>query len=102
MPVGQRISSRLRLALLTSIPILIASILLVVLPPDGNERAEWAQFIGRFHHLTVHFPIALILVVPMLEVAGRNSLFSYLRLSVGFVFGLATISAAAAALLGWC
>jgi uncharacterized membrane protein len=74
----------------------------VFLPPDGNERAEWAQFIGRFHPLAVHFPIALILLVPILELAGRSSRFSYLRLSVGFVLGLAALSATFAAILGWC
>jgi hypothetical protein len=42
--------------------ILLLSVLFVLLPPDGQERAAWAQFIGRFHLLTVHFPIALILL----------------------------------------
>ena len=83
-------------------PIFIVFALVVFFPPDGNERAEWAQFIGRFHPLAVHFPIALILLVPILELAGRNNRFSYLRLSVGFVLGLATLSATVAAILGWC
>jgi uncharacterized membrane protein len=63
---------------------------------------EWAQFIGRFHPLTVHFPIALILLVPILELAGLNQRFSYLRLSADFVLGLATLGATVAASLGWC
>ncbi len=99
---GPRISGQLRLALFTLPFLLILFVLVVFLPPDGNERAEWAQFIGRFHPLAVHFPIALILLVPLLELAGKNNRFSYLRLSIGFVLGLATLSATFAAILGWC
>jgi uncharacterized membrane protein len=99
---GQRISGQFRFRLLALGPILTVAVLLALLPPDGNERAQWAQFIGRFHPLVVHFPIALILLVPILELAGLSSRFSYLRSSAGFVLGLATLSATAAALLGWC
>lgn len=97
-----RVSGQFRLGLLTLAPILIVAVLLALLPPDGNEHAEWAQFIGRFHPLVVHFPIALILLVPILELAALNSRFSYLRSSAGFVLGLATLSATVAAILGWC
>jgi uncharacterized membrane protein len=99
---GHRVSRQLRLGLLALAPILIVFILLVFFPPDGNERAKWAQFIGRLHPLVVHFPIALVLLVPVLELAGLNSRFSHLRLSVDFVLGLATVSAIVAAMLGWC
>src|ERR1700726_184254 len=102
----RRLSSRLlrefRFGLFLLLPILIVMALLVFLPPDGNERTEWVQFIGRFHPLAVHFPIALILLVPILDLAGLSSRFSYLRSSAGFVLGLATLSATAAAILGWC
>jgi len=99
---GHRISGQFRLGLLALVPILSVLVLLLLLPPDGNERAEWAQFIGRFHPLAVHFPIALILLVPILELAGLNYRFSYLRLSARFVLGLATLGATVAAILGWC
>jgi uncharacterized membrane protein len=99
---GYRVSRQLRLGLLALAPILIVLVLLVFFPPDGNERAKWAQFIGRFHPLAVHFPIALFLLVPILELAGLNSRLSYLRLSAGFVLGLATVCAIVAAMLGWC
>src|ERR1017187_5488590 len=39
-------------------------------PPDGIEHGTLAQFFGRFHPLLVHVPIALILLVPLLEIAG--------------------------------
>jgi uncharacterized membrane protein len=94
--------SRLRLPLLALAPILLLSALFALFPPDGVERAPWAQFAGRFHLLTVHFPIALILLVPVLELAGRNLRFSHLRASVDFLLVLAMLSSLAAATLGWC
>lgn len=99
-PVGGVL--RLRLALLMLAPILLVIALLIALPPDGVEHSEWLQFLGRVHVLAVHLPIALILLVPVLEIAGRSDRLSHLRLSAGFVLGLATLSAIAAALLGWC
>jgi uncharacterized membrane protein/mono/diheme cytochrome c family protein len=91
-----------RFALLALAPILLLFILAIALPPDGTERAQWAQFIGRFHPIAVHLPITLILLVPVLELAGRRPQFSYLRPSADFVLGLAIISAILAASLGWC
>jgi uncharacterized membrane protein len=97
-----RIPVRYRPLAITLLPILLIFLLIVFLPPAGKEGAEWVQFIGRFHPLTVHFPIAMILLVPVLEIVGRHETFSYLRLSSGFVLGLATMSAIFAAFLGWC
>ena len=56
--------NRLPLGLVMLAPVLVVTTLVAFLPPDGNERAEWLQFIGRFHPLLVHFPIALFLLVP--------------------------------------
>src|SRR5215467_5879275 len=91
-----------RLGLVLLACMLVVTLLVAFLPPDGNERADWVQFIGRFHPLTVHFPIALFLLVPILEIVGRKTRFAYLRLSVNFVLGLATLGATFAAILGWC
>jgi uncharacterized membrane protein len=96
------ILQRYRLAFITFSPFFLLLALIVFLPPDGKTRAEWMQFIGRFHPLTVHFPIALILLVPVLEVAGLSERFSYLRLSTQFVLGFATLTAYFAVFLGWC
>ena len=93
---------RLRLGLLALAPLLLLSVLFAFLPPDGLEGSSSAQFIGRFHPLTVHFPIALILIVPLLEWAGRNRRFPYLRSSVDFLLALAMLSSLVAATLGWC
>jgi len=94
--------NRFRLALVMVAPIVVVTTLATFLPPDGNERAEWVQFIGRFHPLFVHFPIALFLLVPILEIVGRSARLAYLRLSVNFVLVLATLGATWAAILGWC
>src|SRR5580692_1127996 len=93
---------RLRLGLLALALILLLTALVAFLPPDGLEGAPWIQFIGRFHLLTVHFPIALILIVPVLEWAGRNPRFTHLRSSVDFLWPLAMLGSLAAAILGWC
>ena len=99
---GSRILREFRFGLLMLLPILIVMMLLVFFPPDGKDREEWMQFIGRFHPLVVHFPIALVLLVPILELVGRSARLSYLRLSTSFLLGLAALSATAAAVLGWC
>ena len=70
-------------------------------PPDGAERAELGQFIGRFHPLLVHGPIALILLAPILEIAGAFPRTRHLRAAVGFVLGLAAAASIAAAIDGW-
>ena len=80
------------------LPILI---LLVYAPPDGQQRAELAQFFGRFHPLAIHIPIALFLLVPLLECAALVQERWHLRESAGFVLGLATVAAIASAWLGW-
>src|SRR6516165_2499522 len=87
---------RFRLEFLMLVPTLVVATLVAFLPPDGNERANWVQFIGRFHPLLVHFPIALFLLVPILEIVGRSARFDYLRLSVNFVLGLAMLGATTA------
>ncbi len=71
------------------------------LPPDGRDHAPLAQFFGRFHPSVVHFPIALLLLVALVEVAGATRRWRAVRGSAGFVLSLATVAAFAAAILGW-
>ena len=101
-PNREGILSRFRLEFAMLVPTLVVATLVASLPPDGNERANWVQFIGRFHPLVIHFPIALFLLVPILEIVGGRARFAYLRLSVNFVLWLAMLGAATAAILGWC
>jgi uncharacterized membrane protein len=96
-------NSRSRLVL-CSIGALIVLILLFAAlnaPPDGVERSDFSQFVGRFHPLVVHFPIALILLVAAIECAGLFQRGKSIHASAGFVLALATVSALAAASLGW-
>lgn len=92
---------RNRLGMFTLAPILLLLALLLFFPPDGVQRSDWVQFIGGFHLLTIHFPIALILLVPVLEIGGRSPHFRHLRPSVEPIMVLAFFSALASALLGW-
>lgn len=98
---SRALSTRTRLALLSLAPILLVLALAIFFPPDGLERGESAQFIGRFHLLAIHFPIVLILLVPLLEMVGRRR-FPDLHPVIDFVMGLAALSASVAAILGWC
>jgi len=54
---------------------LLAIVTLLLLPSvfrlDGKTHADWQQFLGRFHPLAVHLPIGLIVLIPVLEIAGR-------------------------------
>jgi len=98
----RELSTRTRLIILTAAPILLAFALILAFPPDGAERGQSAQFIGRFHLPAIHFPIAFILLVPILELAGRSRRLPDLGLLIDLVIGLAALSASLAAILGWC
>lgn len=79
------------------------SLLLLSLPwlvrLDGRPHADWQQFLGRFHPLAVHLPIGLLVLVPLLEVAG--ALRPALREAVGFVLAIALCSCVFALSLGF-
>jgi uncharacterized membrane protein len=96
-------NSRSRL-ILCGIGLLVVLILLIAAlnaPPDGVERGDLSQFIGRFHPLVVHFPIALVLLAALIECASLFPQGKSLHSSAGFILALATVSAIAAAFLGW-
>jgi len=96
-------NSRTKL-LLCGVGLLVVLVLLFTVlkaPPDGVERGELSQFVGRFHPLAVHLPIALLLLVAVLEFAGFLSSGRHLKASAGFVLALAAASALVAVFLGW-
>ena len=66
---------------------------------DGKQHGDWLQFIGRFHPLAVHLPIGLIVLVPVLEVAGAFR--PALRETAGFVLGLACVLCLGTLILGY-
>ena len=79
------------------------SLILVLLPwivrLDGHPHADWQQFLGRFHPLAVHLPIGLLVLVPLLEIAGFFR--PALRESAGFVLALGFASCVLAITLGF-
>ena len=66
---------------------------------DGKPHADWQQFLGRFHPLAVHIPIGLLVLLPLLEVAGRNR--PALREAAEFVLILAFAGCLGALTLGY-
>ena len=79
------------------------SVALLLLPwlfkLDGKQHADWQQFLGRFHPLVVHVPIGLIVLLPVLEIAGASR--PALREAAGFVLDLAFIGCLGALMLGY-
>src|SRR5580658_9265483 len=69
--------------------------------PDGLEHGDLNQFVGRFHPLVVHLPIAFFLLVLLLECAGWVRRCNHVREWAEFVLTLAAISAVLAVFLGW-
>src|SRR5215471_18811197 len=81
--------------------VLLLVLAILLAPPDGVERGETSQFVGRFHPLAVHLPIALVLLVAVLECAGLLPALRHLKASAGFVLALAAATALNAVFLGW-
>jgi uncharacterized membrane protein len=93
--------TRLMLCGVSFLLVIVFAILLLKAPPDGVERGELGQFIGRFHPLAVHLPITLVLLAAALECAGFMSSAKHLQSFTGLVLALAAASALIAAPLGW-
>jgi uncharacterized membrane protein len=99
---ADRRSPRFWFGVFTLASILILLILVVFAPPDGNERTPWLHFFGDFHPIAVHLPIAILVLVPVIELAGRSRFFPQLLYAVEFLLGAAICSAIVAVSLGWC
>jgi uncharacterized membrane protein len=98
----QRLSPRVGFGLLTLLPIVVLLLLVLFAPPDGKERSQWLQFLGNFHPIAVHLPIAILILVPVIELVGRSRFFPQLLSSVDFLLGVAACGAIVAVSLGWC
>jgi mono/diheme cytochrome c family protein/uncharacterized membrane protein len=66
---------------------------------DGKQHADWQQFLGRFHPLAVHIPIGLLVLVPVLEIAGKTR--PALRDAAELVLALSFIGCLGALTLGY-
>jgi uncharacterized membrane protein len=93
--------SRGRLIWLPLGPAAALAVLAWRVPPDGREHAHLAQFFGRFHPLIVHAPIALLLILPLMELAGRRRGWEHLQAAAGFVLWCAAAGAVASGFDGW-
>jgi uncharacterized membrane protein len=67
-------------------------------PLDGKPHADWLQFLGRFHPLLVHLPIGLIVLIPLLELAGTRR--PSLREAAGFILQIALATCVLAIIFG--
>lgn len=89
-----------RKAWLAAFVITVALLLLpAIVRLDGKPHADWLQFVGRFHPLAVHLPIGLIVLVPVLEIAGAFR--PPLREAAGFVLALAVVACIGTLILGY-
>ncbi len=86
-----------------AIAFLAVSVALILLPEviqfDGRPHANWEQFLGRFHPMVVHLPIGMLVLLPILEIAGARK--HALREAAEWVLGLACITALGALALGY-
>jgi hypothetical protein len=71
------------------------------LPPDGREHGNLGQFLGRMHPLIVHGPVALLALIPFMELAGLVPRWSHLRPAAGWILAVAAVAAYVAAYDGW-
>jgi mono/diheme cytochrome c family protein len=89
-----------RMAWLAAVVITVGLLLLpAIVRLDGKPHADWLQFVGRFHPLAVHLPIGLIVLVPVLEIAGAFR--PPLREAAGFVLALAVVACIGTLILGY-
>ncbi|MGJ8641496.1 MAG: c-type cytochrome domain-containing protein [Opitutaceae bacterium] len=66
-----------------------------------NEETQWILFFGRFHPVVLHFPIAFILLLAIVEVIPDFKLGRRLHGATFVIAGFAAASAIFAALFGW-
>ncbi|HXN34558.1 MAG TPA: c-type cytochrome domain-containing protein [Opitutaceae bacterium] len=71
------------------------------LPPDGREHGNLGQFLGRLHPLLVHGPVALLALIPFMELLGLRPRWSHLRPAAGWILAVAAVAAFVAAYDGW-
>ena len=78
--------------------IVVLLLLPVLVSVDGKTHTDWQLMLGRLHPLAVHLPIGILLMVPVLEIAGRSR--AALREAAGFLLSAAVVCSAGAVVLG--
>lgn len=72
----------------------------VLLPFNGISGDGITRFLGRFHVLVLHFPITLIVLIPILEFIIRKKQFKNLSEIILIIWWFASIAVATTVLLG--
>lgn len=62
---------------------------------------DFIYFLGRFHVLALHLPIALVLVTILAEWLARREKYRYLEPALGFLWAASAITAIATVALGY-
>src|SRR5262245_48503505 len=62
---------------------------------------DFIYFLGRFHVLVLHLPIALVLVTVLAEWLARKEKYRYLAPSLGYLWGATAVTAVATVVLGY-
>jgi len=65
----------------------------------NNEK--WVEWIGNFHPILLHFPIALVVMTAVAEILAQKSKSSIFSQAARFMIIAAAITATPTALLGW-
>ncbi|MEE9369648.1 MAG: c-type cytochrome domain-containing protein [Pontiella sp.] len=95
---------RSRLILTAVAGTLVSALLLlmpVMFPLTGTSGPDSVAAIGRFHILALHFPIALILLIPLFEVIGSFTPFKHVKQAVPVLLVLAILFAVKVCILGY-
>lgn len=96
MPLVKKISPIL---ILIGLAISIISVA-ILLPFDEVSGDGVTRFLGRFHVLVLHFPITLIVLIPLLELIIRKKQLHNVSEIILTIWWFASISVAATVLLG--
>ena len=78
--------------------VVLALLFLAVINPA--DPPDFALFLGRFHTILVHFPIALILIAALLEALVRVRRFAHLHAAIPVLLLTGAVGAVVAVLAG--
>jgi len=70
-------------------------------PQPSSFLTALVHWLGRFHPVTVHFPIALLVSALLAELLGKATGKTGFRFAAHYCLGLGALSAVLAVLLGW-
>jgi cytochrome c/predicted membrane protein DUF2231 len=88
---------------LAALAVLALCIAVLFFPPAGQQQGDFAQFVGTFHLLVIHFPIALLILALLFEIItiSKKNASLHLRHSTEFILALAVLGVIVSAWLGW-